>query len=65
MYEIDVDLIMTNYAVLAGFAVLVVVLLLFIILRNKKDKKEFVDQLNTDYKKPVDKEDDVDEDSKA
>jgi preprotein translocase subunit YajC len=36
------------------------VFIFFLIKRNRKDKKEVVDQLNNDYKKSKDEENDVD-----
>lgn len=41
-----------------GFAILA--LLVFIILRNRKDKKEMEEQMNEDYEKPRHHEDDMD-----
>ena len=56
---------MNNPFTIALFALGVLILLLFIIIRNKKDRKELENKLNQDYKKPKDEEGDVDIDLKA
>ena len=43
---------MDNFLVLAVIGILFLFLLLFIIMRNKKDQKELEDTLNQDYRKP-------------
>ena len=45
--------------ILVGLAALI--LIGFIIKRNFKDEKAFEQQLNTDYKKPKDEEEELDE----
>jgi len=47
--------------ILVIVGVILVALLLFIIIKNKKDGKELENQLNQDYKKPKDAEHDGDE----
>ena len=56
---------MNNPFTIALFALGVLILLLFIIIRNKKDRKELENKLNQDYKKPKKEEGDVDIDLKA
>ncbi|HEX5651999.1 MAG TPA: hypothetical protein VFX58_02930 [Chitinophagaceae bacterium] len=51
--EIDV-------AAIAIIAVILLGLLIFLVVKNKKDKKEFEDQLNRDYPKTKDEEKDID-----
>jgi len=48
-----------NTTALIVAAVLVVTLLVFLIMRNKKDRKDFEKQENLDYKKPRDHEGDT------
>jgi hypothetical protein len=48
-----------NIAAIAIVAVLLAGLLVFLIAKNKKDKKEFEDQMNQDYPKSKDEEKDV------
>jgi hypothetical protein len=45
-----------NGPVLAIIAVVLLALLLFLIIRNKKDRKELENTLNQDYKKPREEE---------
>ena len=56
---------MDNIFAITIFGLLVIVLLLFIIIRNKKDRKDLENQLNQDYKKTKDEEGDVETDLKA
>ena len=42
------------FAILAGLA-----LLIFLVVRNQKDKKDLVNKLNQDYKKTKDEENDT------
>jgi hypothetical protein len=50
---------MDNMIVIGVVALLLVALLVFINLKNKKDRRELEDKLNQDYKKPRDEEGDV------
>lgn len=45
-----------DWPVLGVIAVVLLALLLFVIIRNKKDRKKLEDQLNRDYKKPTEEE---------
>ncbi len=47
---------MVRWEVLLPVGALLLALLLFVILKNRKDKKELVDKLNQDYRKPKDEE---------
>ncbi len=53
-----------NIAAIAIIAVLITGLLVLIIIRNQKDKKELEEQLNNDYRKTKDEENDVDAEPK-
>ena len=45
-----------NGAALAIIAVVLLALLIFLVVKNKKDRKEFENKLNQDYKKPREEE---------
>ena len=45
-----------NGTVLAIVAIILLALMVFMVVRNKKDRKKLEDQLNQDYKKPKDEE---------
>ena len=49
-----------NGTVLVIVGIILIALLLFMITRNKKDRKHFESQLNEDYKKPKASEHDED-----
>jgi FtsZ-interacting cell division protein ZipA len=49
-----------NWPVLIIVGIAALILIMFLIIRNQKDKKEFVDQLKNDYPKSKDEEGDVD-----
>jgi preprotein translocase subunit YajC len=42
-----------NGTVLAIVAIILLALMLFMVVRNKKDRKKLEDQLNQDYKKQI------------
>lgn len=47
-----------NWTILIIFGVAIIALIIFLVVRNKKDEIEFEDQLKNDYRKPInDKED--------
>jgi FtsZ-interacting cell division protein ZipA len=50
---------MDSILIYVVLAVAIIALLFFVIRRNNKDRKEFEQQLNEDYKKTEDKEDDI------
>ena len=45
-----------HYLAIVGFAVIVIALIIFLIRQNQKDKKDLVNKLNQDYKKPSEEE---------
>lgn len=47
---------MLNSNVLAIVAVLLLALLVFMVVKNKRDRKSFEQQMNQDYKKPKEAE---------
>ena len=47
---------MLNSNVLAIVAVLLLALLVFMVVKNKRDRKSFEQQMNQDYKKPKESE---------
>ena len=48
-----------NWAIIVIVGVVVLALLIFINIRNKKDKKDLTDKLKNDYRKTKDEENDV------
>jgi flagellar biosynthesis/type III secretory pathway M-ring protein FliF/YscJ len=49
-----------NWVLIIFFGIAVVALIIFLVVRNVKDEKQFEDQLNNDYHKPKDEEGDTD-----
>jgi len=45
-----------NYFALAVIGLVLMVLLFFLVFRNKKDRRDLEKQLNEDYKKPTESE---------
>ena len=45
--------------ILIPFGILVVALIIFMVVRNKKDKNKLVDKLNNDFHKSKDEEGDI------
>ena len=52
-----------NQPVLIFVGIAAVLFIILLILRNKKDKKEVIDQIKSDYPKSKDKEGDADVDN--
>lgn len=48
-----------NRSVLIIFGVAALILLIFLVVRNQKDKKDFEEQANNDYHKTKDEEGDI------
>ena len=48
-----------NWPVLILVGIAAIALIVFLALRNRKDEKEFEDQLKNDYRKPKDEEGDT------
>lgn len=51
-----------NIPVLVGVGMVFLVMIIFLIMRNKKDRKEMEEKMNNDFHKTVDKENEVDTD---
>ncbi len=51
-----------NIPVLAGVGMIFLVMIVFLVIRNKKDKKELEENLNNDFHKKEDQENEVDTD---
>ena len=49
-----------NWPVMILFGIAVVALIIFLVVRNVKDEKQFEDQLKNDYHKTKDEEGDTD-----
>ncbi|HEY0356697.1 MAG TPA: hypothetical protein VGC29_10855 [Flavisolibacter sp.] len=49
-----------DIATIVFVALGVLILVIFIIARNKKDRKKLENQIKNDYKKPADREGDID-----
>jgi hypothetical protein len=49
-----------NWPVLIVVGIAAIILIMYLIIRNQKDKNELVDQLKNDYPKSKDEEGDVD-----
>jgi len=49
-----------NWIILILFGIAAIALVVFLVMRNLKDKKEFEEQLNNDYRKAKDEEGDTD-----
>lgn len=54
-----------NTSVIIIVGVLALLLIIFLIIRNQKDKKEVIDQIKNDYPKSKDEEGDADVDNKS
>ena len=50
---------MSSTAIVFG-SVLIIALIIFIAIKNQKDKKDLENTLNNDYRKPKDEENDAD-----
>ncbi|MBK6379615.1 MAG: hypothetical protein IPN43_13190 [Chitinophagaceae bacterium] len=51
-----------NLTVLIPFGILIIVLIVFLVVRNQKDKSKLEDKLNNDYHKSKDEEGDIETD---
>ena len=54
-----------NQPVLIAVGVMAVLFILFLVIRNQKDKKEVIDQMKSDYPKSKNEEGDADVDNKS
>ena len=50
---------MINYTVISAVVAAAIALIVWLVLRNKKDKNEFEQGLNNDYTKPKDDENEM------
>ncbi len=48
-----------NWFILIPVGIALIVLLIFMIVRNQKDEKKFEQQMNNDYEKPKEEKSDV------
>lgn len=53
-----------NWIVLIIFSIAVIALIIFLVVRNKKDKEEFEEVLNEDYPKQTDEKNDEEVDDR-
>ena len=53
-----------NTSVLITVGVMALLFIIFLVIRNQKDKKEVIDQMKSDYPKSKDEEGDADADNK-
>jgi low affinity Fe/Cu permease len=49
-----------NWAILIPVGIVLLALLVFVIVRNNRDKDQFEEQLNNDYRKPKEDEGEMD-----
>ena len=49
-----------NWLILIIFGILAIALIIFLIVRNQKDEKDFEKTLNNDYPKPKSDDEDID-----
>jgi hypothetical protein len=54
-----------NKSVLIIVGVMALLFIIFLVMRNQKDKKEVIDQMKNDYPKSKDEEGDADVDNKS
>jgi preprotein translocase subunit YajC len=48
-----------NWSLIIVFGVVTIALIVFLVVRNQKDEKEFENQLKNDYRKTKDEEGDI------
>ena len=54
-----------NLPVLIAVGIMAVLFIVYLVIRNQKDKKEVIDQLKNDYPKSKDEEGDADVDNRS
>jgi hypothetical protein len=54
-----------NLPVLIAIGIMAVLFIVYLVIRNQKDKKEVIDQIKNDYPKSKDEEGDADVDNKS
>ena len=52
-----------NWTILIGLAIVILVLICFLIRKNNKDKKEYTNFLNQDFKKQEEQESDLNDEN--
>ena len=60
--KVDTYFLKMNLTVLIPFGILIIVLIVFLVVRNQKDKSKLEDKLNNDYHKSKDEEGDIETD---
>ena len=48
-----------NWPFIIFFSIVILALLVFLVMRNQKDERKIEDQLNDDYRKPLNEEKDI------
>ncbi len=48
-----------NWLILIIFGILAIALIVFLVVRNQKDEKDFIKELNNDYPKPKSEDGDI------
>jgi hypothetical protein len=54
-----------NLPVLIAIGIMAILFIVYLVVRNQKDKKEVIDQIKNDYPKSKDEEGDADVDNKS
>ena len=54
-----------NLPVLIAVGIMLVLFVIYLVIRNQKDKKEVIDQMKNDYPKSKDEEGEADVDNKS
>ncbi|QZK91833.1 hypothetical protein K5V07_06215 [Flavobacterium sp. CHNK8] len=60
---IPIKIMKINWTILIGLAIVILVLICFLIRKNNKDKKDYTDFLNQDFKKQEEQESDLNDES--
>ena len=48
-----------NWPFIIFFSIVILALLIFLVMRNQKDERKIEDQFNTDFRKPLSEEKDI------
>jgi hypothetical protein len=60
---IPIKIMKINWTILIGLAIVILVLICFLIRKNNKDKEDYTDFLNQDFKKQEEQESDLNDQS--
>ena len=60
---IPIKIMKINWTILIGLAIVILVLICFLIRKNNKDKEDYTDFLNQDFKKQEEQESDLNDES--